>query len=122
MTFPEIKKFIADNISYKDWEFHVRQKGEAIYLQIQFLAFCNAGKKNQELVGTRLMNRQHCRKWMLSEHMTPTEIVRTCYLAVRQAEEHEMQENFKFMGRDIFNPHIDVLQLYSIGNKHDTRK
>lgn len=105
MKYREVKHFVDNNIRYKDWEFHVKKKvtdgveQDAFYLQIQFMAPDNFTGKPE---------RQFCRKWLLSEFMTATEIVRTAFLAVGQAERHEMEENFKYKGRDIYNSHIDV--------------
>jgi hypothetical protein len=48
------------------------------------------------------------RKWMLSHHMTDTEIVNTAWLAVKQAVMHELGENFLYHGIPVFNPHMGV--------------
>lgn len=122
MTFEEVQKFIARNITYKPgWEFAIKRKKtkgkevDAFYLQIQFDAADNFSGK---------VERQYCRKWLLSEWMTPTEIVRTAWLAVQQAEKHEMEETFRLNGRDIFNSHIDVAGLCDLcdGNVYEHRK
>lgn len=105
MKYLEVKHFVDNNVRYKDWEFHVKKKvtngveQDAFYLQIQFMAPDNFTGKPE---------RQYCRKWLLSEHMTATEIVRTAFLAVVQAERHELEENFKYKGRDIYNSHLSV--------------
>ena len=106
MKLNELKNFIADNIRYKNWEFVVKEKNGVPYVQIQFNAPDNT---NPSVVQT-----QYCRKWQLSEWMTPTEIVQTCWAAVQRAELHEAAENFKFKGRDIFNNHINVEALVRI--------
>jgi hypothetical protein len=102
MKFQEIKQFVAENIQYKNWEFHVKEKNNVTFLQIQFEATDNFSGK---------LERQYCRKWQLSEWMTRTEIVRTAFLAVLQAERHESEEAFKYKGQAIFNSHLsaDVL-------------
>lgn len=100
MNAKEIDCFIKKNIKYKKgWRFVVGTKGDALFLQIVFKAKCNV---------TGLMKPQHCRKFMLSEHMTVTEIVQSCFTAVRQAELHEAAEMFKYKGQDIFNRHVSV--------------
>lgn len=103
MNLKEIKEFIKTNIRYKDWEFIVNEKNGVMYLQVQFDAPDN-------FVPTKV-ERQHCRKWQLSEFMCPTEIVQTAWAAVKRAELHEAAENFKFKGADIFNTHLNVEKL-----------
>ena len=48
------------------------------------------------------------RKWLLSPHMTDTELVYTAWKAVLAAEEHEARENFLFEGVPVVGPHLDV--------------
>jgi hypothetical protein len=59
------------------------------------------------------------RKWLLSEHMTETEVVKTALVAVKQAIEHEVLELFTYQGLTIFNPHISVLALMAARTYHE---
>lgn len=61
------------------------------------------------------------RKWMLSEHMTRSEFVQTCFLATQIAQEHETRENFRYRGNPIFGPHFHIDDLYGICDKRDVR-
>lgn len=109
MTASEIKLFIKKYVKYKKgWKFHVGTKGDAMYLQIIFKAKCNVTGKAAD---------QHCRKYMLSEFMTTTEIVRTAFTAVIQAEDHEAAETFKYKGQDIFNRHVSVDNVAHMMNR-----
>lgn len=45
------------------------------------------------------------RKWYVSKFATRDEIFRTCLLAVRTFEEHEVYERFKVDGKQYLNPH-----------------
>lgn len=90
---------IVDRIHYRNWRLAIREDGSRLYLQVQFDAPCAA---------TGHVLRQHGRKWMLSPHMTVTEVVRTAFKACLAAEEHECQENFRYRGVPIFSPHLDV--------------
>jgi hypothetical protein len=54
---------------------------------------------------------QQCRKWYISSHACEGEIVRTVYKAIEAAELHEMQENFKFCGQAIYQPHLSPEDL-----------
>lgn len=103
------------NIKYKDWKISVFAKGDEAYLQIHFDA--------PDADSGRLM-KQSCRKWKLSTHMTPTEVVRTAWKAVLAAEEHEAEETFRFKGQAVYSPHFDVLALVELGEekRHEVRK
>lgn len=51
------------------------------------------------------------RWWRLSEHMTDSEIVWTCWAAVQMAILHEAREKFTFKGVPIADSHVDVHKL-----------
>jgi hypothetical protein len=108
MNLKELQLFVAENITYKDWEFYVKEKNGVMFLQIQFDAPDNFSPAKME--------RQYCRKWQLSEWMTPTEIVQTCWAAVTRAELHEAAETFRFKGKAIFDTHINVEALVNVCN------
>ena len=61
------------------------------------------------------------RKWALSEHMTPSEIVRTAFMAALAYEEHELRESFTYKGVAIFGPHLDVEDLAKRAPAEDRR-
>ena len=107
-------QLILDNISYKDWDIVFREEGARPYLQIQFMAPDSF---------TGVVERQYCRKWMLSRFMTDSEVVRTAYKAIEAAVLHEMQEDFRYNGEPIFRPHMDVEDLWqlSASDKVDKR-
>ncbi len=100
-------QILVDQIEYKDWSFFIGLKGEVLYLQVQFLAPDN-GSENPDL------DIQKGRKWMLSEHMTKSELIQTALKAVITAEEHETRELFLFREKPIYAPHFDVEDLYRI--------
>src|SRR5262245_62146084 len=52
------------------------------------------------------------RKWNLSPHMVPGEVVQTALAAVLAWYEHEAREQFKFQGRAIFSPHLSLETLW----------
>lgn len=64
------------------------------------------------------------RKWLLSEHMTRSEVVQTALKAVLTVLEHEARENFKYRGAAIFGPHFDVDALSDVcaGEMRNIRK
>ncbi len=64
------------------------------------------------------------RKWDISEHACDSEIIQTCFLAVKTWQEHEAREFFTYKGRNIFGPHYDLNALVELidQKKFDTRK
>ena len=82
------------------------------YIQIQFDAPDSLSGKNQ---------RQYCRKWYLSSHMTKQEVVRTAYKAFQAAVLHEAAEQFLYRDCMIYSPHMDVDALCEISSRVDKR-
>lgn len=101
-TIRTIRKILL-SIEYKNWSIIATQKGDGFLLQVQFMGFDTDGSGKEEL--------QKCRKWYISAHSCDAEIIRTCFLAIKQAEEHEICERFKYKGEQIYNPHIDPEQM-----------
>lgn len=90
------------DVKYKDWDFNIRYDGDRLYLQISFWERDNTNPLSSEKM------LQTSRKWMLSPHMTKSEVVQTTLKAVLTAEEHETREKFTYKNRAIFGPHFDV--------------
>lgn len=67
---------------------------------------------------------QHTRRWLLSRHMTRSEVVQTVLKCVLTAVEHEAREQFRYRGQRIFGPHFDVEGLVELcrGRSLDVRK
>lgn len=140
MTAQQIQQFVAENVKYKNWKFVVHEATvgpvkftglfdseaepgtpyleqsdiKGMYLQLEFNAPDNYNPSGPTTV-------QKSRKWQLSEWMTPSEIVQTCFAAVMRAETHEVAELFKYKDKDVYNRHIDVDQLHAICDIVDTR-
>lgn len=109
MKIDEIRNFFTSNIQYKDWDFFIGERYGTPYLQIKFWAADNTDK-----TGKKPLEYQHCRKWMLSEWMTPTELVETAWAAVQRAELHEAAELFEYKGVTVYNRHTNVEKLVEI--------
>jgi hypothetical protein len=94
---------ILESVSYKaGWSFHVNEA--AFYFQVE-LPVDHDGK------------RWRGRKWMISTHMTEGEVVQTALAACLMAEEHEAREAFRYKGRALFGPHIDVNRLMEVADQ-----
>lgn len=64
----------------------------------------------------------HGRKWLLSQHMTDSEVVQTALLAVLTAEEHEARERFRYKGQAIYGPHQSAEDLVRYPARLDVRE
>jgi hypothetical protein len=73
-----------------------------VFIQCSYQAACTVTGKDAVWKG---------RKWYLSDHMTPDEVVKTCYAAFKAAVEHEVMEGFHFDGQRVFNPHTPFQTL-----------
>ena len=102
MQFEEMQK-ILDDISYLDWNYNLNStSGFTWFLQLHFPSK-DLGSGEPCIVLSR--------KWMMSKHMTKSEVVQTALMATLAAIEHEARENFRYCGRTIFGPHFDVVAL-----------
>ena len=93
---------ILSYISYKDWIFSVQGNHSYVYMQVEFDDIC---------IDTGKVERQKGRKWLMSEHMTDSEVIQTAFLAVKTAEEHEIREKFHYNNEAVFGPHMNVKDL-----------
>ena len=100
----EVEKIISD-ISYKDWSFFIGDMGNGLFIQLKFKEIDSQTGELKEMAG---------RKWYISSYATEDEVVRTCFLAIMVASEHEIRESFLFKKSKIFGPHISVESLKEI--------
>jgi hypothetical protein len=76
-----------------------------IYLQARYV--------DADIVTGRA-EQQFTRKWLLSTHMTRSEIVQTCFKLAMTSMEHRTRERFTYRGKRVFGPHFDVDALWQI--------
>lgn len=91
-------------LEYRDWSYQILGAPDHEYLQITFFA---DGED------------QYCRRWVLDNSMSASDIIRTAWMATMAAEEHEARERFKYKGRKIFGPHFNVDQLVDIAKSKE---
>lgn len=103
---------VIKQIQYKDWVFTIGQDQDRLYLQVGFQAPDNSGHSS-------IRQLQTGRKWLLSPHMTKSELVATALKAVLTAEEHEARELFRYRGQAVFGPHFDVDVLAMVAATHN---
>lgn len=98
---------ILADIAFPGYSFGVVGDFSAVtYLQASFNAPCSV-QQGQPL-------EQKTRKWLLSPHMTRSELVQTAFKCVLTSIEHETRETFRYRGEAIFGPHFDVDSLYCL--------
>jgi|SRR5579859_637364 len=113
MRQSQIEKLLSE-ITFQDWRFELVSSLDKLYLQVV------AQGEDSRNPGT--FYRWKGRKWLLSPHMTESEIVQTALKAVLTCVEHEAREQFQWKGRAIYSPHISIRALFQICETLDTRK
>lgn len=109
MNKPYSVQDVLAELEYRDgWSFRVVQEEPANTSYLQVVAIIDGCP-------------QYGRKWRLSPHMTKSEVVQTAFKAVLTFEEHEARENFRYRGRAVFGPHIDVDALLLASSIMDVR-
>jgi len=90
---------ILSRVEYKDWSPEVVDHGTFFYFRWTF---------------TVEDKTWHSRNWLLSKHMTVSELVQTVFKAALTAEEHEARELFTYRGTAVFGPHFSVEKLVEL--------
>lgn len=103
MNYSEIKG-IVDDVTFMDYDIRVID-ADRIYLQGQYY------EPDVETGETKL---QKTRKWLLSEHMTKSEIVQTAFKLAITSMEHRTREHFQYKGQRVYSPHYDVDALVEL--------
>jgi hypothetical protein len=99
MRYDEVKELIA-KIALPGYQFVVFLKMGLTFLYMEpTTGTCNV---------TQEPMKWKSRKWYLSPHATPSEIVTTAFLCAKTAVEHELRENFTYKGQTVFDPHWDM--------------
>lgn len=101
---------VLSRVKYPGFTFHLVgdfTDGTTTYLQARWSAPSN-WQANVE------PSQQSSRKWLLSRHMTESELVQTALKCVLTAVEHEAREFFTYCGQPIFRPHYNVHALLEL--------
>lgn len=115
MLTPNDMRHILANIKYKDgYYFDLKQdaEGDRWYVQIAFL--------RPDIV-TGIEGWGYSGKRYVTKHMSKSEFVALCMGTVLALEEHEAREMFRYRGRRVFGPHIDVDALWEVARRIDVR-
>lgn len=91
---------ILEEITYKGgWKVKCYSQDDRPYIQV-----CVTGGVCSQ-TGART-DWKGAKRW-LSFHMCRQEIVGAAFACIKDAEEHEMREFFRYKGRAIYNPHLN---------------
>lgn len=113
MTVDEMIAIVAE-CTFPDYQFNVWEDSRgAVYLQ---------GSYQEPDTITNKWEVQKTRRWLLSPHMTKSEIVGTCFKCLMTSQEHKAREWFKWRGKAIYQPHHDVDDLWRVCDRVDTRE
>lgn len=105
MITPRIAELILQSVRFPEMDFSILERGDDFFLRVECRGTCNVTGDPLNWSG---------RKWLLSRHMTKSEIVTTAFKAVLTAVEHETREKFTYKGSAIFGPHFDVERLIGL--------
>jgi hypothetical protein len=100
MNIERLKQILCE-VDYKDWVFHTGAMENGWFIQATFMA------PDNDIPGSDPVG-QSGRKFYISPYMTEGEVVQTCFLAIKTAEEHEMRELFQFRKQRVFGPHFNL--------------
>lgn len=93
---------VLEKVEYPGMRFLIGRAGAASYLQVKF-------DTTDTATGEEAVHKG--RKWLLSVHMTETEIVQTALKAILTIVEHEARERFLYCGEAVYDPHCKIEDL-----------
>jgi len=102
---------IIEQIQYKpNWNILFFEGTERPYIQLKVLGNCSiTGDLVPWVSGKRF----------LSYFMSNQEIVGSVFALIKDAEDHEMREFFRYKGKAIYNPHLDPDKLAEFASKKE---
>lgn len=111
MTLEELKK-ICDRVRYPDHTVVVMERPDGFYVQMHYLEEDIDSSDKEPTVQTT-------RKWYVSRHATPSEVVQTLLKCALTSAEHRVREHFLVDGVRVFGPHLDIDQLVAFVRDND---
>lgn len=92
-------------VEFQDYTFIVRASHGGVVLQARYV---------EPDTYTGKPETQFTRKWLISPHMTKSEVISTAFKCCLTSMEHRAREAFRYSHRRIFGPHFDVDDLRSL--------
>jgi hypothetical protein len=97
---------VLHSVEFPDHTWHVTEDGDGVRFHARFFAPCNVNGGDPE--------EQRTRRWGIRPAASDSEIVATAFKCVLTSLEHEAREQFKYRGRAVFGPHMDVDELWKL--------
>ena len=105
---------VVSRCSFPGYTFRIAADGRgAWYLQAHY-------DEPDSLTGAPSV--QYTRRWFLSPQMAEGEIVQTVFKCVLTSAEHRTREFFRYMGRAVFGPHLNIERLWEIAEDTEERR
>lgn len=109
--FRDRVRAIAQHVDYRpDYEWEIEQTDGGVYVELLHW-------RPDALDGHMDWGRSGRR--YLSPDMTISQIVRALFGLALGYEEHEVREFFRYRGKQVFGPHIDVEALVDVADRVD---
>lgn len=96
---------VLSHVEFQDYTLGLIQEDGRCYLQ---------GTYFEPDVITGELELQKTRKWLLSPHMTKSEIVQTAFKMCLTSMEHRTREHFLYRLERVYSPHYDVEALVEL--------
>lgn len=97
---------ILEHIKYKDnFRFDVMTAGLYVTLRVMHL-------RQDSITGEHAMG--YSPTVIIQDYWTPDQIVKQAFRLILSIEEHEARETFRYKGKAILGPHVDVDNLLKI--------
>jgi hypothetical protein len=108
MTIDEMRETLL-RVRYLDYSLEIEDDHDGLPVMV--------GRYVERCVVTGEMQMQATRKWRLSRHMVPSEIVQTALKLVLTSAEHRVREHFTYRGERVYGPHFDVEALVQLARE-----
>jgi hypothetical protein len=110
MTIDQLKASV-NRVEIPGKWFVVGSMGKGFYVQIGY---------EEKDIDSGAIETQHGRKWYVSSHATPSEVIQTCLKAALTSAEHQVREHFRVDGVLPYGPHMDIEALVELckGGSH----
>lgn len=107
-------KILTEEVSYPGYILEVtRDRRGEMYLQGRYIeADIFSGKQEMQMT----------RRWLVSPHMSKSELVQTALKLVLTSAEHRVREHFKYRGALIFGPHYNIDDLHELATSRPLDK
>jgi hypothetical protein len=112
MTSTEVERAraVLAHVDYPNYTIHVGAFCGRLYLFADYI--------ERDIV-TDVPTKQSTREWLLPENPVPSAIVQTALKCILTSAEHRVRENFRYKGKRVFGPHINVETLAELVGKRE---